>query len=120
MGEHGERNTELSRRKRALHLSYTSGISLNGTSLKDVAIANGASAKEIKYMDDFNSYMHWWGLLILIPCILLFRAGMKLAQYPMKNIYVTIAMFSAVYTVMMLCVNGLAKSKSKLQVVRKL
>ena len=109
MGEHGERNTELSRRKRALHLSYTSGISLNGTSLKDVAIANGASAKEIKYMDDFNSYMHWWGLLILIPCILLFRAGMKLAQYPMKNIYVTIAMFSAVYTVMMLCVNGLAK-----------
>ncbi len=74
-----------------------------------MAIANGASVKEIKYMDDFNSYMHWWGLLILIPCILLFRAGMKLAQYPMKNIYVTIAMFSAVYTVMMLCVNGLAK-----------
>ncbi|WP_242297731.1 hypothetical protein [Bacillus cereus group sp. BfR-BA-01382] len=95
--------------KGPLHLSYTSGISLNGTSLKDVAIANGASAKEIKYMDEFNSYMHWWGLLILIPCILLFRAGMKLAQYPIKNIYVTIAMFSAVYTVMMLCVNGLAK-----------
>ena len=53
--------------------------------------------------------MHWWGLLIVLPCILLFRAGMKLAQYPMKNMYVTIAVFSAVYTVMMLCVNGLAK-----------
>ncbi len=72
-------------------------------------IANGANLQRVKEIDDFNSYMHWWGLLILLPCILLFRAGMKLAQYPMKNMYVTIAVFSVVYTVMMLCVNGLAK-----------
>ncbi|OFD70950.1 membrane protein [Bacillus mycoides] len=55
------------------------------------------------------SDLHWWELLILLPCILLVRAGMKLAQYRMRNRYVTIAVFSAVYTVMMLCVNRIAK-----------
>ncbi|MBJ8016972.1 zinc ribbon domain-containing protein [Bacillus cereus group sp. N34] len=95
--------------KGPLHVSYMSGISIQGTSLKDLEIANGASADRIKDIDDFNSYLHWWGLLILLPCILLVRAGMKLAQYRMRNMYVTIAVFSAVYTVMMLCVNGLAK-----------
>lgn len=110
--EWGDMDREMRRyamEKGPLHLSYTSGISINGTSLKDLEIANRANLQRVKEIDDFNSYMHWWGLLILLPCILLFRAGMKLAQYPMKNMYVTIAVFSVVYTVMMLCVNGLAK-----------
>ncbi len=31
--------------------------------IKRLEIANGANLQRVKEIDDFNSYMHWWGLL---------------------------------------------------------
>ncbi|MFD3450173.1 hypothetical protein ACFDTO_36970 [Microbacteriaceae bacterium 4G12] len=93
----------------ALQLSFVSGLSFNGTKIKDWAVAERAPQSVIDDIDKTNSKFHYGLLLLLIPFFSMFRAGQKLAKMPTSNVYVTLAVCSGAYTVSMIVMNILSK-----------
>ncbi|MBY0596685.1 zinc ribbon domain-containing protein [Bacillus bingmayongensis] len=92
-----------------MQFSFVSGMSFNGTGLKDLAIAEGAGPEDLAEIEDVNSTFHYGLLLLIIPFFFMFRVGQKLARIQTANIYVTLAVCSGAYTFMMLLVNILSK-----------
>ncbi|MEH7456965.1 zinc ribbon domain-containing protein [Bacillus sp. JJ1127] len=92
-----------------IQFSFVSGMSFNGTGLKELAIAEGAGPEKLAGIEDVNSRFHYGLLLLIIPFFFMFRAGQKLARISAANIYVTLAVCSGAYTVMMLLINILSK-----------
>ncbi|MFD3450176.1 hypothetical protein ACFDTO_36985 [Microbacteriaceae bacterium 4G12] len=82
----------------ALQVSFVSGMSFNGTSSK--ALAN---------VDESNSKFRFGLFLLVIPVFFMFRAGQKLAKIPSSNEYVTLAVCSGAYTILMVVMNIFSK-----------
>lgn len=95
----------------ALQFSFTSGMSFNGTKIRDLAVAKGASLEAVKDIDDVNSKFYFGLLLLIIPFFFMFRAGQKLAKMSSSNMYVTLAVCSGAYTILMVIMNSLSKFK---------
>ncbi|MGE7634457.1 zinc ribbon domain-containing protein [Bacillus paramycoides] len=92
-----------------LAFSFVSGISVNGVGVKDIMVSQGANQEDIAEFDEVNSVFHYGLLLLIIPLFLMFRAGRKLAELPTANMYITLAVCSGSYTIMMIIMNMLSK-----------
>ncbi|WP_237981246.1 zinc ribbon domain-containing protein [Bacillus thuringiensis] len=92
-----------------LSFSFISGISVNGVKVRDIMISKGASQESLAEFDEVNNVFHYGLLLLIIPLFLMFRAGRKLAELPTANIYITLAVCSGSYTIMMVVMNMISK-----------
>ncbi|WP_459501883.1 zinc ribbon domain-containing protein [Bacillus sp. C1] len=95
--------------KSIMEFSFVSGISAGGVKIKDILIAEGAPVLIMEVYDEINSKFHLGLLLLIIPFFFMFRAGQKLAKVPFSNMYVTLAVCSGAYTLMMIVMNLLSK-----------
>ncbi|MBC6973880.1 zinc ribbon domain-containing protein [Bacillus sp. Xin] len=95
--------------KSVMGLSFVSGMSVGGVGIKDILIAEGAPPSVMEIFDEINSKFHFGLLLLIIPFFFMFRAGQKLAKMPSSNMYVTLAVCSGAYTIMMVMMNILSK-----------
>ncbi|MFB6649932.1 zinc ribbon domain-containing protein, partial [Bacillus toyonensis] len=75
----------------------------------DIMISKGASQESLAEFDEVNNVFHYGLLLLIIPLFLMFRAGRKLAELPTANIYITLAVCSGSYTIMMVVMNMISK-----------
>ncbi|MBE7119501.1 zinc ribbon domain-containing protein [Bacillus cereus] len=89
--------------------SFVSGISVNGLGMKDIVIAQGGTQEDIAEVDEVNSSFHYGLLLLVIPLFFMFRAGRKLAGLPTTNMYITLAVCSGSYTIMIIVMNIISK-----------
>ncbi|HHT7189414.1 TPA: zinc ribbon domain-containing protein [Bacillus cereus] len=94
-----------------LALSFVSGISVNDIGLRDIMIAQGGNAKDLAEVEEVNRAFHYGLLLLIIPVIFMFMAGRKLAKLPTANMYITLAVCSGSYTIMMIVMNILSKCR---------
>ncbi|MFB5583287.1 zinc ribbon domain-containing protein [Bacillus albus] len=92
-----------------LSFSFISGISVNGVVVRDIMISKGASQESLAEFDEVNNVFHYGLLLLIIPLFLMFRAGRKLAELSTANIYITLAVCSGSYTIMMIVMNMISK-----------
>ncbi|PEJ09320.1 hypothetical protein [Bacillus wiedmannii] len=92
-----------------LSFSFISGISVNGVVVRDIMISKGASQESLAEFDEVNNVFHYGLLLLIIPLFLMFRAGRKLAALSTANIYITLAVCSGSYTIMMIVMNMISK-----------
>ncbi len=92
-----------------LSFSFISGVSVNGVEVRDVMISKGASQESLAEFDEVNNVFNYGLLLLIIPLFLMFRAGRKLSELPTANIYITLAVCSGSYTIMMIAMNILSK-----------
>ncbi|PEF36094.1 hypothetical protein [Bacillus wiedmannii] len=92
-----------------LSFSFTSGISVNGVVVRDIMISKGASQESLAEFDEVNNVFHYGLLLLIIPLFLMFRAGRKLAELSTANMYITLAVCSGSYTIMMIVMNMISK-----------
>ncbi|MGG5782200.1 zinc ribbon domain-containing protein [Bacillus albus] len=92
-----------------LTFSFISGISVNGVVVRDIMISKGASQESLAEFDEVNNVFHYGLLLLIIPLFLMFRAGRKLAELSTANIYITLAVCSGSYTIMMIVMNMISK-----------
>ncbi|CAI8724944.1 Zinc ribbon domain-containing protein [Bacillus pseudomycoides] len=95
--------------KSMIELSFISGVSAGGVKIKDILIAEGAPLSAMESFDEINGKFHLGLLLLMIPVFFMFRAGQKLARVPFSNMYVTLAVCSGAYTIMMIVMNLLSK-----------
>jgi hypothetical protein len=77
--------------------------------MKDIVIAQGGTQEDIAEVDEVNSSFHYGLLLLVIPLFFMFRAGRKLAGLPTTNMYITLAVCSSSYTIMMIVMNIISK-----------
>ncbi|PEL80730.1 zinc ribbon domain-containing protein [Bacillus wiedmannii] len=92
-----------------LSFSFISGISVNGVVVRDIMISKGASQESLAEFDEVNNVFHYGLLLLIIPLFLMFRAGRKLAELSTANMYITLAVCSGSYTIMMIVMNMISK-----------
>ncbi|PDZ66230.1 hypothetical protein CON30_16850 [Bacillus cereus] len=92
-----------------LAFSFVSGISMNGIGMKDVIIAQGGYPEDLAEVEEVNGAFHYGLLLLIIPAFFMFMAGRKLAKLPTTNMYITLAVCSGSYTIMMIVLNIISK-----------
>ncbi|MCB4335804.1 zinc ribbon domain-containing protein [Bacillus cereus] len=92
-----------------LSFSFISGVSVNGVELREILISKGANEESLAEFDKVNNVFHYGLLLLIIPLFFMFRAGRKLAKLPTANIYITLAVCSGSYTIMMIVMNMISK-----------
>lgn len=92
-----------------LAFSFVSGISVNGIGMKDVIIAQGGYPEDLAEVEEVNGAFHYGLLLLIIPAFFMFMAGRKLAKLPTANMYITLAVCSGSYTIMMIVMNIISK-----------
>ena len=92
-----------------LSFSFISGVSVNGVELREILISKGANEESLAEFDRVNNVFHYGLLLLIIPLFFMFRAGRKLAKLPTANIYITLAVCSGSYTIMMIVMNMISK-----------
>lgn len=92
-----------------LSFSFISGISVNGVKARDIMISKGTNQESLAEFDEVNSLFHYGLLLLIIPLFFMFRAGRKLAELPTANMYITLAVCSGSYTIMMIVMNIISK-----------
>ena len=92
-----------------LSFSFISGVSVNGVELREILISKGANEGSLAEFDKVNNVFHYGLLLLIIPLFFMFRAGRKLAKLPTANIYITLAVCSGSYTIMMIVMNMISK-----------
>ncbi|MDM5157309.1 zinc ribbon domain-containing protein [Bacillus sp. DX1.1] len=95
--------------KSVMEFSFVSGMSVGGVGIKDILIAEGAPPLVMESFDEINSKFHLGLLLLIIPFFFMFRVGQKLAKMPSSNMYVTLAVCSGAYTIMMIMMNILSE-----------
>lgn len=104
-GEFNESLGELSSEELFLDFSYVGGVSISGTSMKDLFVAEGASVTDIQETEVLNGKLHRGLLLTLIPIALLFLAGRKLARNHLQKMYMTLAVLSGTYAITAVTIN---------------
>ena len=92
-----------------LTFSFVSGISVNGIGMKDIIIAQGGNQEDLAEVEEVNGAFHYGLLLLIIPALFMFMAGRKLAKLPTANMYITLAVCSGSYTIMMVVMNIISK-----------
>ncbi|PFN23770.1 zinc ribbon domain-containing protein [Bacillus cereus] len=92
-----------------LAFSFVSGISVNGIGMKDIIIAQGGNQEDLAEVEEVNGAFHYGLLLLIIPAFFMFMAGRKLAKLPTANMYITLAVCSGSYTIMMIVMNIISK-----------
>ncbi|MBE5106909.1 zinc ribbon domain-containing protein [Bacillus thuringiensis] len=92
-----------------LSFSFISGISVNDVEVREIMISKGANQESLAAFDEVNNVFHYGLLLLIIPLFLMFRAGRKLAELPTANMYITLAVCSGSYTIMMIVMNMVSK-----------
>ncbi|WP_436864694.1 zinc ribbon domain-containing protein [Bacillus fungorum] len=92
-----------------LTFSFVSGISVNGIGIKDIIIAQGGNQEDLAEVEEVNGAFHYGLLLLIIPALFMFMAGRKLAKLPTANMYITLAVCSGSYTIMMVVMNIISK-----------
>lgn len=92
-----------------LSFSFISGISVNGVEAREIMISKGTNQESLAEFDEVNSLFHYGLLLLIIPLFFMFRAGRKLAELPTANMYITLAVCSGSYTIMMIVMNIISK-----------
>ena len=71
-------------------------------------ISKGVNEESLAEFDKVNNVFHYGLLLLIIPLFFMFRAGRKLAKLP-TAIYITLAVCSGSYTIMMIVMNMISK-----------
>ena len=86
-----------------------SGISVNGIGMKDIVVAQGGNQEDLAEVEEVNGTLHYGLLLLIIPVFFMFITGRKLVKLPTANMYITLAVCSASYTIMMIVMNIISK-----------
>ncbi|MBP3971721.1 zinc ribbon domain-containing protein [Bacillus sp. WL1] len=92
-----------------LVFSFVSGISVNGIGMKDIVVAQGGNQEDLAEVEEVNGAFHYGLLLLIIPVFFMFMTGRKLAKLPTANMYITLAVCSVSYTIMMIVMNIISK-----------